>query len=124
MPVPMTTDQATFDKYVNEMFFECRRQLEAKGPEYTVGSDDRLRNFRSNAEWNPRVDPIDVAGIYWDKHVMAIKSYIAFRKQGTESINGRIADCINYLLFLGMLFEEQEEKPMELPDTGRMVASS
>lgn len=107
-PAPRIMTGEVFGSYLDRILGECRKQLASKGPEYTTGSLDRLRNFRANAERNPRLDSLDVAGVYWLKHVDSIINYIATRKPGSEPIEGRIADCINYLIFIGALIWEEE----------------
>lgn len=87
-----------------------------KNIEYADQAIDALDNFhKAGAQY--KVHPQLVLGIFMDKHLASIRSHIAARAAGevpgsTEPFQNRIADAINYLLFLYALEVEhsKEEK--------------
>jgi hypothetical protein len=78
----------------------------SKNKEYSSEAD-ALANFKkASAEYG--VDPQVVLGIFMDKHLASIRTHIHVRQlglepKGTEPFRERIADAINYLLFLDAL---------------------
>ena len=78
----------------------------SKNKEYSSEAD-ALANFKkASAEYG--VDPQVVLGIFMDKHLASIRTHIHIRQlglepKGTEPFRERIADAINYLLFLDAL---------------------
>jgi hypothetical protein len=98
----------TGDKDFDATLTECFRVLGAKGADYTVGSKDRLANFRTGAEFFG-ISPEQVLGVYLHKHVAAVFSYIKTGGQSeSEPIEGRITDVINYCLLLSKLVAEKK----------------
>lgn len=85
-----------------------------KNKEYADQDKDALDNFhKAAAQYG--VDPQLVLGIFMDKHLASIRSHIAARAKGevpgsTEPFENRIADAINYLLFLWALEVDHLEK--------------
>lgn len=72
----------------------------AKRPGYTQGHEDVLHNFKFVAE-QMGVTPMQVWGVYFLKHVMALSAYAKDpRIAQAEGLAGRFADALNYL-FLG-----------------------
>lgn len=86
------------DKQIDQMIVDCLNTMRTKGQEYTIGSVDRLANFRTVGEQVG--EPMEkVWFTYFYKHYSALVSYI---KNGgvksNETIQSRIMDCIVYLL--------------------------
>lgn len=85
-----------------------------KNKEYADQDKEALDNFhKAAAQYG--VHPQLVLGIFMDKHLASIRSHIAARAAGkvpgsTEPFENRIADAINYLLFLWALEVEHKNK--------------
>lgn len=79
----------------------------AKRPAYVQGNPDVLHNFKTNAD-RMGITPLQCIGIYWGKHVDAITSYLKDPNiKQAEAIEGRLADCINYLKLINALIREK-----------------
>jgi hypothetical protein len=90
----MTQDEfVTMRNTLNEL---CESTLINKGREYTIGSSDKLENFKSLAI-DLGLDPLQVWAVYWKKHVASILSYVKDGKAHSEPIEMRFVDCRNYL---------------------------
>lgn len=81
----------------------------SKNAEYSSKAD-ALANFKKAGE-EYAADPQVVLGIFMDKHLASIRTHIRLRQKklnpaGTEPFRERIADAINYLLFLDALEQE------------------
>ena len=94
-----------FDKYVEQQ----RDLLNNKGREY-AGDGDALNNFKTGLDIG--VSAEQKLYIFLDKHLSSIKSYIKNNGKvfSNESIEGRIADAMNYLFLLGCLIEEKKQQ--------------
>jgi hypothetical protein len=82
-----------------------------KGGEY-AGDEDRLANFRRNAE-NLRLKNEQVWAVYASKHWDAVMQYIRDLSTNTtrprlESISGRADDLIVYLILFKAMIDERE----------------
>lgn len=83
-----------------------------KGGEY-AGDEDRLANFRRNAErWNMTME--QVWGIYVSKHFDAVVQYVDDLAEGKERVRaeplaGRIDDIIVYMLLFKAMLDERGE---------------
>jgi hypothetical protein len=94
---------------IDSMIERCVRTMATKGAEYTVGSEDRLANFRGVSQ--DVGIPMEKAWyVFFNKHLRAIQSYIknGCRVKSEEGITGRIMDCIVYLLLFYLLSIEKE----------------
>ena len=102
--------QLTGDLEIDELLERCVSTLESKGAEYTIGSDDRLHNFRTVADSIGLKMP-QVWFTYFYKHFSAISSYVKndCTVKSNEGIDGRIMDCIVYLLLFFKMTREIEE---------------
>lgn len=98
-----------FDVLVNNTVQKIFELAEKKGGEY-AGDEDRLANFRRNAE-ALGLSMEDIWSVYSAKHWDAIMQYVKDLRNGVERermepIEGRAQDLIVYLLlFLAMTDE-------------------
>lgn len=92
--------------------YECMPLLDRKGHDYSQGSVDGHKNFKTMAaRFKGRgIDAIDVIGIYLFKHIEAIQTYLQDGEVKSEPIEGRIADAVNYLLILYTALVEIREQ--------------
>lgn len=99
-------------------FFELMQKMEAeeqetmigKGQEYTIGSTDKLANFKRVAE-RTGLRPEQVLMVYFLKHIDSICNYIKDGKvYSNESIEGRIMDARNYLALLRAMIQESQSE--------------
>ena len=99
-----------FMRWATSMQEEENRLMLVKGEEYTVSDEDKFKNFKSIGE---RMDlkAEHVALIYLLKHMDSIRNYVLNGKEVSEEpIIGRIQDARNYLLLLGGIIAEKENK--------------
>lgn len=93
----------------DELLTKCFDILKVKGGDYTIGSKDRLHNFRTVAEFTG-LSMYQVLSVYFYKHVAAV---FAFLKSGgqseSEPIEGRMADVINYMLLMNLMVREKRD---------------
>ena len=81
----------------------------AKGKEYTVSDEDKLKNFKSIAE-RLKLSPEIVCMTYTLKHLDSIRNYILTGiESSSEPIDGRIMDARNYLLLLLAIIREKND---------------
>ena len=80
--------------------------LVRKGIDYTRRGNDRLSNFKQNAE-ALGLSPIQVWAVYASKHWDAVMSFIKSGHLESEAIEGRIDDLSNYLYLLEALLNEE-----------------
>jgi len=90
----MTNEE--FIKVRNSLNHLCETTLLNKGKEYTVGSEDRLANFKSLSK-SLGLSPLQVWAVYWKKHVDSILNYVREGKTHSEPIHMRFVDCRNYI---------------------------
>src|SRR4051812_49202934 len=114
----------TGDAEIDSLLGDIIKTLESKGKEYTVGSSDRLANFRGISQ--DVGIPMEKAWyVFANKHYRAIQSFV---KNGgkifsDEKIRGRIMDMIVYLLLFYKMTEEMEkQRPFSNPTSIRKVA--
>lgn len=97
-----------FVDLINSEFNRIMDLTATKGEEYSR-SDDQLANFKRNAS-DLNLTPEQVWGVYFNKHIDSIKSYIANPGMKlSESIDGRARDAILYLLLFIALVDEQKQ---------------
>lgn len=99
-----------------DRFYDRIAMADSKSNEYAK-NDDRLANFKEVSR-QLGVHPLAVAGVYWYKHVAAVQTFIRRVESGesveeveaslSESIEGRIMDCQEYLDIIGALIEESK----------------
>jgi hypothetical protein len=84
-----------------------------KAKAYTMGSDDRLNNFKVIAATMKRT-PREVLQVYMAKHWLAIQAYINDGIECRAGIRESIWDVQNYLdLLLAMIEEDSNPPPKE-----------
>lgn len=107
-----TVSSSSGDPHMDAMLKRCFKNLKVKGADYTQGSSDRLINFKRAAE-EYNLTPMQAWGIFWSKHVSAIKNYIKTGGQSeSEPIEERVGDAMTYLmLFCIMVAEQKAVKP-------------
>lgn len=97
-----------FEKMRNEVFEKCTNITKSKGDDYTKGNVDVLSNFKEGGS-QLGVPPMKTLGIFMKKHTDAINNYIKNEGQcESEPISERIADAINYLIFLQAIIKDEE----------------
>ncbi len=98
-----------------EKMIEAEKEIMiGKGREYTIGSDDKLANFKDVAE-KTGLTPIQVWQVYFLKHISSICNYV---KDGVEAsnepIDGRFMDARNYLaLGIALIKEAKENESLD-----------
>lgn len=103
----------TGDPSIDAMLRDCIETMRTKGEEYTLGSVDRLHNFRTvgTAVGEPMQK---VWFTYFYKHYAAVVSYIKNGQvKSNEPIRGRIMDLIVYLLLFTKMVDELENDPRQ-----------
>lgn len=98
-----------FKKIIDETVHQINELSEKKGGEYS-GDDDRLANFRRNAN-ALNLNKEDIWAVYAAKHWDAVMQYIKDGRTGKkrerlESISGRCDDLIVYLLLMKAMIQE------------------
>lgn len=104
------------DRDFRQAIEECNKLLTTKGHDYTQGAEGdrgRLRNFYTNAE-RLGVSPFTVLGVYMNKHLDAVNTFLSKGRLESEPIEDRIADSINYLLLLYkmVMYEERQAEAL------------
>lgn len=81
-----------------------------KGEAYAPEASDRLSNFKEVGK-NIGISPTQVWATYFTKHRIAIESFIKRGSElpGDEPVEGRILDCIVYLMLLRGLVKEAKD---------------
>ncbi len=103
------TRKLTGDGEIDEFLEECLTTMATKGDEYTVGSVDRLANFRSVGS-EVVIGMEKVWYVFFTKHLRALQSYIKNDcvVKSEEPIKGRIKDLVVYLLLFYKMTQEIE----------------
>jgi len=86
----MTELRLTGSSPMDNLLREALLVLEKKGADYTQGNVDRLANFREVAK--------------------ATGTTMEQVWEGSEPINSRLVDIINYTLLFGLMVEEKKRK--------------
>ncbi len=90
----------TFDALVDAFFDKCKEVMKTKGADYTKQSDNKLANFEK-AAGRRGMSPLNVIGVYQDKHRDCVDSYIKNGElESSESLEMRFVDEINYDLLM------------------------
>ena len=108
----MEMNSSDFEALMGNTFGNLTKLSASKGLEYS-GETDRLANFKDQAKLLGFATPIQVLGVYLNKHLGSINKFIAGGTASSEPIEGRIDDAILYLVLLKALI--CEDKPIGIP---------
>ena len=103
----MTLEQ--LEKSAFEIITLAEEIRKAKNKDY-AGQYDVLGGFRGPAMESANLTQFDVWWVYARKHWGAITKYINRGYTDSEPIVGRIADLINYLVFLDAMIKDYQNK--------------
>ena len=99
-------NSSDFEALMGNTFGNLTKLSASKGLEYS-GETDRLANFKEQAKLLGFATPIQVLGVYLNKHLGSINKFISGLDKGlSEPIEGRIDDAILYLVLLKALIDE------------------
>lgn len=98
-------NSSDFEALMGNTFSNLTKLSASKGLEYS-GGVDRLANFKEQAKILGFASPIQVLGVYLNKHLGSINKFIAGGTASSEPIEGRIDDAILYLVLLKALISE------------------
>lgn len=115
----MSENRATqddFEEVIDEFNEATIDILSAKGEEYAT-KEDRLMNFRTVGDM-AGLEPEEVAVTYLLKHIQRISKAVEeddyvwdwTHEDGSEALKQRVADSINYLYFLALALETQNNE--------------
>jgi len=97
-----------FDAFADELIDLAKTIRERKRPDYTLGSENVLRNFDTISE-DLQLPPEKIVWIYMKKHLDAILSNINNPYyEASEPINTRFADTFNYILLLYAVIQRRD----------------
>ena len=97
-----------FKRISDNLLNTARNIMADKGPEYTVGDEDVLNNFKSTAK-KLGVDPLIVWYSYFDKQVSSVAAHVSNEDLNeAEPMLSRFADIINYAQLGYALFRERD----------------
>lgn len=90
-------------------FCECIEIIRKKNADYSQGEQkgDRIAGFRKIAA-DMELPMRKVWGVFFSKHMQAIKKFLKDGYVESEPIDQRINDAINYLVLLGPIIEEMK----------------
>ena len=101
-----------FMRWAKSMQEEENRLMLVKGEEYTVSDEDKFKNFKSIGD-RMGLNAEQVALIYLLKHMDSIRNFVLNGKEASEEpITGRIQDARNYLLLLGGIIAEKQQREL------------
>ena len=98
---------AAFEPHFAEVMRKCWEIYNAKGRDYTIATEDRLHNFRTEAQLLG-ITMMQVLHIYFYKHFASFTAYCKTGKVESEGIESRIFDMINYLILAHKIIEEEK----------------
>ena len=102
----MKTDK--FNALVHELDSYAQETMNKKGPEYTIGNEDVLNNFKSTAK-KLGVDPLVIWYAYFDKQVSSVATHVSNHDLNkAEPMISRFGDIINYAKLGYALFKERD----------------
>jgi len=102
-------DNKVFEELVKKFREEQDSLIIQKGHDYTIANQDRLFNFKFVAEL-VGITPLQVAAVYWLKHVLAISTFVKTGKLESEGIYSRHLDEANYNLLMMAISREESTK--------------
>lgn len=113
-------DSKRYREIINEADNRRRGIVQAKGPEYTGGHADVLRNFKVVGK-RLGIPPLVVLGVYMNKHLDSINTFLkeetytwfnggpdlSERMEQGEGIISRLDDARNYMDLCEALLEDE-----------------
>lgn len=116
-----------FNELIDYVFSRVRTLSEVKGGEYS-GDEDRLLNFRRNAQ-ALALTKEQVWAVYAAKHWDAITQYVQDIQTGKqrprdEKIEGRVDDLVTYLILFRAMLEENKRSPAGITLKSNSIAGS
>lgn len=97
-----------FNDLVHKLDLYAQKTMNKKGPEYTVGDEDVLNNFKSTAK-KLGVDPLVVWYAYFDKQISSVAAHVSNHDLNkAEPMISRFGDIINYAKLGYALFNERD----------------
>lgn len=112
-----------FNEILNRLIEQDHKVGETKGADYTIGSPDRLNNFKTVGELvccphcQKPVGPRAVWAVYVLKHILAMLAWVKTGKVESEGLEGRAVDVRLYMP-LGLGIAQDQEK--EIAETGQI----
>lgn len=100
-----------FGNLIDDVWATVHHLNKTKGADYS-GDEDVLANFKRNAK-RLGLTKEQVLGVYMNKHLDAIDTYIRDGNIKSEPIEGRISDAIVYLLLLRAMVREGHDNGNE-----------
>lgn len=93
-------NQQQFDESTKRMIGLCMDVMRSKGAAYTIGSEDRLANFK-RVSAAVGITPLQVWATFFEKQVSAVMHFVNNpASPQSEPIESRIVDIVSYA-FLG-----------------------
>jgi len=97
-----------YQEHISHLLSQCYAVSKAKRKSY-ANDNDVLANFKQIAAATS-MTKYQVWAVYFNKHVLSINNAIKYHPERpedvSESMQGRIIDCINYLLLLNAIIAE------------------
>ncbi|MGD9712732.1 MAG: hypothetical protein AB7V46_11765 [Thermomicrobiales bacterium] len=99
------------DPVFAKRFCECIEIIRKKNADYSQGEQkkDRIAGFRAVAR-DLELPMRKVWGVFFSKHIQAIKKFLKDGFVESEPIDQRINDAINYLVLLGPIIDEMKKE--------------
>jgi len=103
--------QQEFELSNAKIITKCKEVMKSKGVAYTIGSTDRLANFKRTAE-RCGITPLQVWATFFEKQVSALMYYAGNPDAPqSEPIEQRVIDVLAYTqLGWGLIQEVEKEK--------------
>lgn len=110
-----------FHAFREKLIEECCTLSDGKSIEYTQSSSDKLANFK-NIGRRFDLDPLVVAGVYFNKHIDSINNFIKTGAMSSgESLKSRFIDIINYSILMVAIHDEQNNNSAKQSGDGTGV---
>ena len=93
-----------FEGFFDQFVLEARRVMFLKMADYTR-EERATGNFEKAAE-DLGLEPLQVWGVYFHKHVQAAQAFARTRDATSEPIRGRFVDLLNYAVLGAALAKE------------------
>ena len=96
-----------FDDFFSKVLEELKATREAGQKEYAHGEVDNVFNNFIRVSNDTGVTKEQVLYVYLAKHIDGIKAHLKGHQSQREPVQGRIKDCIVYLMLLWGMVEEE-----------------